>query len=330
MRRRAASVTDEAQPLALVAASVIPYIRFSTLTVGPFSVVGAGLTIVGVVIALVVAHRRAKRFGIDTKQLDSFVLWLMVGGVIGGHLADVLAYRLPEVVELADGQLFWREPWEIAQFWHGWRSVGGFAGALLGASLWRRYTFASTTWLRLSGFVSLEGYWFVRRARSEPILALSDVTLSVFPVAWAFNRVGSAFLHDHPGSRATPGSLLAVAYPDSRSVLSDGFILVHGSVPRYDLGLLELIITLLLLACVLLTWKKAMRTGMYVCLVGLVYPPARFLCDFLARKTGSAVDPRFLALTPAQWGFAALSLLSAFMLLKLWLTRVESRLIGLP
>jgi len=122
--------------------------------------------------------------------------------------------------------------------------VGGFFGALLAAVFWRTHLFQVTDWFRFSEVTKLEGYWFVRREHAEPILRLSDIALSVFPVAWLFNRAGAALIHDHPGTRATAKSLFAVAYPSSNSPAASGFGIIHGSVPRYDLGLLELLVTL--------------------------------------------------------------------------------------
>ena len=45
-----------------------------------------------------------------------------------------------------------------------------------------------------------------------PILPFADLILSVFPVAWVFGRSGCSVVHDHPGMKAEPGSLLAVAF----------------------------------------------------------------------------------------------------------------------
>ena len=44
---------------------------------------------------------------------------------------------------------------------------------------------------RLTGVFELEGYWLVRRRERVPLLALADIVLAVFPLAWARHRVGS-------------------------------------------------------------------------------------------------------------------------------------------
>ena len=292
----------------------VPALWFDCIPVDAESI----LTAAGLVIALVVAHRRARRLGLDGKRLNSFVGWLLVGALIGGHVADLLCYRLNEIVDFSQGSISWHKPWELLFVWDGWRSVGGFFGAFLGAVIWRTHLLQVTDWIRFSRYTKLEGYWFVPRERAEPILSLADVALSVFPVAWVFNRCGSALIHDHPGRRASSKSLFAVAFPGPDSVVLDGFGVVHGSVPRYDLGLLELLITALLVVAVVAMWKRPFRTGSYVCFAGLTYPPARFVLDFLRRRTGAVVDPIYASLTPAQWGCAILSLLSLIMLLWIW------------
>jgi phosphatidylglycerol:prolipoprotein diacylglycerol transferase len=298
---------------------MIPYLRVPALWLACIPLDAESiLTAAGLVIAIFVAHRRAPRFGIDVKRLDSFVVWLLVGALIGGHVADLLCYRPNEIVEFSQGSIAWQKPWELLFVWDGWRSIGGFFGAFLAAIIWRTHLFQVIDWLRLSQYTKIEGYWFVARERAEPILPLADIALSVFPVAWVFNRAGSALIHDHPGRRASAKSLLAVAFPDPDGAPLDGFGIVHGSVPRYDLGLLELLVTALLVVAVVAMWRRRFRKGFYICFAGLTYPPARFVLDFLRRRTGTTVDPIYATLTPAQWGCAILSLLSLIMLLWIW------------
>ena len=241
-----------------------------------------------------------------------------MGGLIGGHVANLLCYRLDEIVDFSRDSISWNKPWELLIVWDGWRSVGGFFGALVGAIAWRTRRLQVTDWLRLSQYTKIEGYWFVPRESVEPILPVTDIALSVFPVAWVFNRAGSALIHDHLGRRASAESLFAVAFPAPNNVELLGFGIVHGSVPRYDLGLLELLVTTLLVVAVVAMWKRPLRTGTYVCFASLTYPPARFALDLLRRRTGAATDPICAALTPAQWGCPILSVLSLLMLLRIW------------
>ncbi len=297
---------------------MIPYLQVPALSLEGVTLdAQALLSGAGLLFAILLSRRRARRAGVDLGRLNSFTLWLLVGALIGGHIAHVLGYHLDEFAQFYDGHVFWKRPWQLMQVWDGWRSVGGFFGALFAAMLWRTHRFEMTDWLRFSEISKLEGYWFVRRPRAEPIPPLSDMALSVFPAAWAFNRAGAALVHDRPGTRAPAESLLAVAYPASALPRSVGFGVLHGAVPRYDLGLLELLLLLVLVVVFAALWKRRLKAGSYVCLAGVTYPPARFALDFLSRRTGAAANPRFAALTPTQWGFAILFLLSVAMLLRL-------------
>jgi prolipoprotein diacylglyceryltransferase len=298
---------------------MIPYVHVSTLALGPLVLDPASvLSVVGLLIAIVISHRRARLLGLDARRLDSFLVWVLVGAFIGGHLSDALCYHFSQIADFSEGRLSWRDPWELFRVWHGWRSVGGFFGAILAGLLWGTHGFETTVWFRVGDIVEVEGYWFVRRQHRRAVLALADVVLSVFPIGWAFNRAGSALVHDHPGTRASAHAMLAVAYPDPAAIVFSGFGVIRGGVPRYDLGLLELLVTLLLVTAVLITMKRNVRAGTYICLVGLVYAPARFALDFLCRRTGDTPDPHYGTLTPAQWGFAGLFLLSALVLLRNW------------
>ncbi|MES1184680.1 MAG: hypothetical protein ABUL60_12775, partial [Myxococcales bacterium] len=134
---------------------------------------------------------------------------------------------------------------------------------------------------RLTGIFELEGYWFVRRTERVPLLALADVVLSVFPLAWALHRVGSALALD-----------------------------------RSEISLLDLLITTALLAVVALLWKGRFRAGTYICLAGLTYAPARFAIEFLGDGARNASD-LVGNLTLTQWGFAGATLLSLVLLVRL-------------
>ena len=84
--------------------------------------------------------------------------------------------------------------------------------------------------------------------------------------------------------------------------------MIHGHYARYDLGTLELFLTIgIALVCVLL-WRRRLLTGTYAVLVSLVYAPARFALDFLRLEGTAGADPRYGGLTPAQWMCIALFL----------------------
>jgi hypothetical protein len=239
------------------------------------------LTALGLVAAALVARHRALRFGLELRNLNSLMRWILIGGLVGGHLIDALYCRLDQVADVDQWHVVWRQPVELLRIWHGWRSVGGLFGGLGAALLWKRYRFESTVVARLTGVFEIEGYWFVRRKERVPLLALADVVLSVFPLAWALHRVGSALALD-----------------------------------RSEVGLLDLLITTVLLAVVAVLWKGRFRAGTYVCLAGLTYAPARVALDFLSASARSTPD-LVGSLTMTQCGFAFATLLSVGLLI--WL-----------
>jgi phosphatidylglycerol:prolipoprotein diacylglycerol transferase len=250
------------------------------------------MTALGLVVAALVARHRARRFGLELGNLHSLMRWILMGGLVGGHLIDALWYHFDQVVEVVQWHVIWRQPVELLRVWYGWRSVGGLFGGLFAALLWKRYRFESTVVARLTGVFELEGYWFVKRAERVPLLALADVVLSVFPLAWALHRVGSAL-----------------------------------AVDRSEIGVLDLLITTALLVVVAVLWKERFRAGTYICLAGLTYAPARVALDFLSERAADAPD--FVSsLTLTQCGFGIVTLLSLALLV--WMRSTISPRPGVP
>ncbi|MEM6787601.1 MAG: prolipoprotein diacylglyceryl transferase family protein [Myxococcota bacterium] len=183
-----------------------------------------------------------------------------------------------------------RDPLYLLKVWDGLSSYGGFLGATIGAIAWRAY-------------------------RKEKITEMVDVTVSAFPIAWIFGRTGCSVVHDHPG--ALSNAWFAVKYPPQ--YLQEGF---DG---RFDLGLIEMVLTIpLAIACTVLWHRKVYRpNGFYVALCLVAYAPVRFFLDFLRVEPGDtifrgATDHRYAGLTPAQWmSFLAL-VVGVVYLRKIW------------
>jgi phosphatidylglycerol:prolipoprotein diacylglycerol transferase len=140
--------------------------------------------------------------------------------------------------------------------------------------------------------------WAVTRLKglnTAQQLEFLDVIVFVFPFAWVFGRLGCALAHDHMGIPTT--HWLGVQAPGGA---------------RFDLGLLELLYTLLFLVPLFL-WldRKPRPTGFWFALFFLIYPPIRFVLDTL--RTG---DPRYTPLgwTPGQFACVACALAGAAML----------------
>src|SRR5262249_28019529 len=140
-----------------------------------------------------------------------------------------------------------RNPFSLLLIWEGIGSFSGWIGAALGIVLWKRY---KTSWDRF--------LWNLERrrkdtkqkgqkkdqkkakpeevvpafhSRKESLLPYADLICSVLPVSWVFGRLGCAVVHDHKGAAAASPNILTVAFPDG---------------PHYDLGLLEMLYTIVI------------------------------------------------------------------------------------
>jgi phosphatidylglycerol:prolipoprotein diacylglycerol transferase len=286
---------------------MIPYIHVPDPGfIHPFGI----LVATGVLIGIWLATRRARSLGYDLDRLNSFITWMLVCGFIGGHMLDEVFYHPQEIVA---------EPWSLLMLWRSLSSFGGFIGAFIGIVLWKYYYFESKypghAWLGWVGRIR-------RRDAVQPILPFADLILSVFPVAWVFGRMGCSSVHDHPGALAAKGAFLSVEFPRgfpadaSPEYVAAHFTgprghlgpleFLHGDLPRYDLGLLEMLFTLVLASMLALTWHKKVRVGTYVVATALAYSPVRFAMDYLRIDEGINADPRYGGLTPAQWSCIAL------------------------
>src|SRR6185312_8725690 len=127
-------------------------------------------------------------------------------------------------------------PWLLLEVWGSMSSFGGLIGGMLGC-LWitRR---KKLTWQQVADFFEIVAF--------------------AFPFAWIFGRLGCTLAHDHIGIETQ--SFLAVRFPDG---------------PRYDLGLLEFLWTLVIAGAFLLLDRKPRARGFFVGLFFLLYGPIR-------------------------------------------------------
>ncbi len=276
---------------------MIPYIHIPDIKIGPIPLHPFGILVAtAVIVGNAISRKRAMRLGYDIPSLDSFITWVLVFGFAGGHIFDTIFYHPEEII---------RRPWSLLMLWEGLSSFGGFLGALIGAVMWKYFVLKDVLDLRLFKLA-----WFKRRPQPEPLLPFCDLLVAVFPVAWIFGRLGCTVVHDHPGAATSANSFLAVAYPlyegeGTKSVYGP-IELIQGSSPRYDLGLIELLFTIVFSALLVLTWKRRWPVGTYIVIVSLVYAPARFMMDFLRITDGPTADLRYAGLTFAQWSCVAL------------------------
>jgi phosphatidylglycerol:prolipoprotein diacylglycerol transferase len=159
-----------------------------------------------------------------------------------------------------------REDWRVLYNpFAGLSSFGGFLGAFL-------------------AFM-----FFTKKAEISRLRYADSVALGL-SVGWIFGRTGCFTAHDHPGRHVSASFFLSVNYPDG---------------PRIDLGLYELLFTIVMTA-ILFTYNKKLRPpGRMIALAALMYAPARFLLDFFRATDVARPDQRYLGLTPAQWACLA-------------------------
>jgi phosphatidylglycerol:prolipoprotein diacylglycerol transferase len=282
---------------------MIPYIRIPDGHIGPLPLHPFGVLVAtGVLLGTSVTTRRARSFGWDVVKLNSFLTWMLVSAFVLSHVLDQIFYHWDELV---------RRPISIILLWEGLSSFGGFVGAVVGIVLWRY-------------LVVEDGRLRVRR-EPHPLLPFADLVLSVLPLGWMFGRMGCASVHDHPGARTTADNLFAVAWPAHPQAhpfpASDGTVthvwfieFIQGHEPRFDLGLLELLFTILLTACFALTWQRRLPLGSYVIATALSYAPVRFAMDFLRNSAADGGDTRYAGLTPAQYGCIGLFVFGVVMI----------------
>jgi len=283
---------------------MIPFIHVPDLKIGPLTLHPFGLLVAtGVFFGTWLATRRARARGLDLDKLNSFITWMLVCGFIGAHVFDEIFYHPKEILE---------RPWSLLMFWASLSSFGGFLGALLGVLGWRY--FEALPFIRLGPILTIPK--FRRRARPEVLLPFSDLIVGVFPVAWIFGRSGCAVAHDHPGMRVPAGTLLSVAYGrwDPAKVQHLGPIEFRwGIAPQYDLGLMELLFTIVLAALFAMTWSRRTTSGTYIAMTAFTYGPVRFAMDFIRIKDGDSADLRYGSLTFAQYCCLALIVYGVYM-----------------
>ncbi len=157
---------------------MIPYIEIPPIKLGPVEVYAFGILVMcAILVANWVASKRAADLGLEVRHLQRAVIWVIIFGFIGAHLADVFFYH-PERIA--------KDPLILIKLNKGLSSFGGFLGGFIGAFI------------------------YSRRHR-ESLASLMDVLTLGFIAGWPFGRMGCFLAHDHPGF--TSDFFLAVNYP---------------------------------------------------------------------------------------------------------------------
>jgi phosphatidylglycerol:prolipoprotein diacylglycerol transferase len=274
------------------------------------TVYGFGLSLaIGAILAKIVATRRAVRIGFDPQILNEAFLWAVLAVVVGGHIGYGLFYHPKE---------YFANPILFLDLTAGLSSFGGFIFALI-------------------AFIIL----FYKR--KKPFWPYADCITFGFLAAWIFGRIGCTINHEHPGTATRfflgrfcrpvegytiefpqwmtlqpadlrfshciePGYPPVTSYADTVPLDYAGVIAVH------DMGLYEVFFSIIALTVFILLDRKPRFHGFYAMLLVLSYAPVRFMMEFLRPLED---NPRYLALTPAQWGCIAFVIISIWGMRKL-------------
>lgn len=257
-------------------------------------------------VGLQLAERLAKHRGYDLEVFRTAVAWVVMTGLVLGHVLDEVFYH-PDILVEHPSSLFFLN--------RGQSSCGGFVGAIVGGLMWKYFD------LHRKGL----GLSFSRRPTPLPLLPVTEIMMATFPVTWVFARLGCALVHDHPGRLATAGSFgswLALAWPTDAE---DGVVhalgplrYVYGSTSRYDLGLIECLVTIPLALAFATTWRRRLPLGLYTVIVCLTYAPIRFALDFLRVTDVPEADRRYASLTFAQWFCLGMIVAGLTVLARMW------------
>ena len=272
--------------------ALIPYITAPEKTliedlplIGPLKLQLFGpLVAVGVIVGWYRCLKYARIKDLDEYLFRDYLFWLLVAAFTISHWVSVIFY-FPHQIE--------EDPLVLLQIWNGLSSVGGFFGGCVG------------------GYFFLRVYCARRPMGAQPMLIYGDTCVFGLLLGWCFGRAGCSIVHDHPGKIIAEGSFMAVGpWPDGRW--------------RYDLGLIELGFTIVLMLWVYFgtrweKWPPGRLTGLAL----TVYAPFRFVLDALrsdegVRGVSPIPDARYLGLTPAQWFTFSFLAVGVWML---WLRR---------
>jgi phosphatidylglycerol:prolipoprotein diacylglycerol transferase len=131
------------------------------ISIGPISIRWYALAYVtGLLIGWRLMMRLARRPGspVTPLMVDDFLVWAILGVILGGRLGYILVYNLDQYL---------REPLAILEVWHGGMS---FHGGMLGVTL---------------------AIVLFARSRGVPVLALADLISPVVPIGLFFGRLAN-------------------------------------------------------------------------------------------------------------------------------------------
>lgn len=265
---------------------MIPYFQipslpiFDGVAIHPFGV----LVATGILSGAMLTRRRGQQLGLDDDLVKNMIFWSVATGLLMAHFLDVLVYQKhPDVAATLRA---------LADPRSGLSSMGGFFGAVLGLVVWCR-------------------------RNGQKVLPYADSLAYGLALGLFFGRMGCYVAHDHPGFRTD--FFLGVDYPcpAAHCPATDGFhIFTDPKFRRHDLGFYEVLVAGTLATFYAIADRFRPRIGFYVAAIALYYGPVRFLLDYLRVNFQEGGDPRWFALTPAQYAAIAVMLIGVALTVK--------------
>ena len=301
------------------------------LSIQPFGVLLAA----GFILGSLWCQKYARERGIDPKTYTDILFWLALGAIVFGHIGHI--FYAPKQ--------YWENPLDILKVWSGLSSFGGYFGCTV-LCVWffrkrgihpMRGGDILMIGLAFGGFIGRMGCFVVHdhvgaEVQDTPVFVQQTIGhLAVeFPSLEEAAEAGrKAIDEDVKGAAGTRDSALrrgrAFCCPEDseldrcacspeQAFAAAGAFAKHypdGAIgtTRYDLGLMDSILWLIVFTSLVLVARKPRKEGTLLALAPMIYAPIRLVWDSLRNTDlgGQSQDIRYtLGMTPGQ--FAALIL----------------------
>ncbi len=326
----------------------IPFFRPEALhIVGPLSIQPFGVLLAaGFILGSLWCQKYARERGIDPKTYTDILFWLAVGAIVGGHIGHI-AYAPKQYME---------NPIDILKVWSGLSSFGGyFACTALCVWFFRKRGIHPMRGgdilmigLAFGGFIGRMGCFVVHdhvgtEVEDTPVFVQRTIGhLAVeFPSLERAAEDGRKAIEKglQGAAGAKSGALDATRTwccdsgdpgscecNEEQAFAAAGAFAKHyppGAIgtTRYDLGLMDSFLWLIVFTSLVLVARKPRREGLLLALAPMIYAPIRLVWDSLRNTDlgGQNQDIRYVfGMTPGQ--FAAF-ILFGMGLWCLWMSR---------
>jgi len=236
--------------------------------IGPLAVHWYGLSYLAGFIAVFLwmsrpAHRR--RLGLNVEQIQDFLVYSLVGVLVGGRLFFVAA----DIVTKHDASFYFgdlpKSLWNLIAVWNGGM---GFFGGLVGVIV------------AMALFVRRQQRRAANAGLSGPVLTfsiLADEVVMLLPLGLALTRVVNFINDELVGNICNPDRPWCIKFPSA-----DGF--------RYPSQLFEAILDILVLPIVLVLYSRRPPDGVVAWTWFTLYGVTRSIAE-IWRQTDLAVGP---------------------------------------